>query len=243
LRETPMMEVLAQMRREHETGALFVQRTDRTGAPQRKELYLQRGRLLHVASSDRTELLGEYLVRRGALSCPQLDTALASLSRFGGRLVDTVVGLGFVEAVDVFRTIRDQGRDRVAAICGWKRGSAAFYRGTEPGHVEFPLDLDLASPMMAGAIVEAGGNPRTLLPADDVRLAPGPRHYKSFDATELGTAPSSLRMVPDLASKRVSIGEALALLTLPRAPRRIGDKEASAALVAARALGWVELPS
>ena len=46
---------------------------------------------------------------------------------------------------------------------------------------------------------------------------------------ELGTAPSSLRMVPELAAKRVSVNEALAHLTQPREQRRIGDKEAAAA--------------
>ena len=240
LSDTPMLEVLAKMRQERETGALFVERADRTGAPQRKELYLRGGRLHHVASTDRTELLGEYLVRRQALSRQQLEQALASLSRFGGRLGDTVVGLGFVEAMDVFRAIRDQGRDRVAALCGWKRGSVVFYRSTDPGHVEFPLDLDLSSPMMAGAIVQSNGDPRLLLPADDTPLVPGPRHYAAFDTAEVGTAPVSLRMLPTLATQRLSVAEAVHRLTTPRpAERVIGDKEAHAALVAAKVIGWV----
>lgn len=242
LADTRVIEVLAQMRRERETGALFVERADRTGSPQRKEIYLKAGRLHHVASTDRSELLGEYLVRRNAISREQLETALGALSRFGGRLGDTVIGLGYVEAVDVFRAIRDQGRDRVAALCTWKRGSAVFYRGTAPTHVEFPLDLDLASPMMAGAIVESGGDPRTLLPSGETVLAPGPRHYTCFDPVELGTVPLSLRMVPALASERVSLTEALQRITAPRpAERAIGEREAQAALVAAKMLGWVEL--
>jgi serine/threonine-protein kinase len=240
LGETPMMTVLAKMREDRETGALFVERADRTGRPQRKELYLRGGKLHHVASSDRTELLGEYLVRRGALTRGQLETALGSLQRFGGRLGDTMIALGFVEAVDVFRAIRDQGRDRVAAICGWTRGGVAFYRGTEPVHVEFPLDLDLSSPIMAGAIVEAQGNLRARVGADTNRLSPGPRHYLAFDPTELGTSPSSIRMVPKLASERASVGEALAYITQPRTERKIGEKEACAALLAARTLGWAD---
>jgi eukaryotic-like serine/threonine-protein kinase len=240
LGDTPMMEVLAQMRQQRDTGALFAERADRTGAPQRKELYLKAGRLHYVASSDRTELLGEYLVRRQALTREQLDAALASIAGSGGRLGDTLVGLGFVEAVDVFRAIRDQGRDRVAAICGWRRGSAMFYRGAEPPHVEFPLDLDLSSPMMAGAIVQSQGNPRALLPDDSTRLNPGPRHYAAFDPGELGTAPVSLRAVPKLAGSRLTVGEALAGILRTPAERRIGDKEAAAALVAAKAIGWVE---
>jgi serine/threonine protein kinase len=239
LAETRMMKVLAQLRQDGLTGAVFVERADRTGAPQRKELYLRGGRLLHVASSDRSELLGEYLVRRKSISREQLDMALASLSTFGGRLGDTVIGLGYVDAVDVFRAIRDQGRDRVAALCGWKRGTVSFYKGTDPGRVEFPLDLDLASPIMAGAIVESQGEPRKLLPADDAPIRPGPRHYRAFDPSEQGTAPRSLRMIPRLVGTHASVGQMLDELTRSGDTRRIGDKEAAAALIAARTLDWV----
>lgn len=241
LRETPMLDILARLRRGRETGALFVERRDRTGDIQRKEVYLQDGRLLHVASSDRAELLGEYLIRRGVLQRKQLDDALSVISRGGGRLGDTLISLGFVEAVDVFRAIRDQGRDRVAALCGWPRGTAHFYRGTGPAHVEFPLDLDLASPMMAGAIVASRGEPRSLLPADGVSIEPGMRHDATASPAEMGTVPSSLALVPDVARRRLSVGAALAQITAhrPRGGRSIGEKEAAAALVAARALAWI----
>jgi serine/threonine protein kinase len=251
LRETGMMEVLARMRMARETGALFVERRDRTGAPQRKEIYLSRGRLLHVASSDRAELLGEYLVRRGALGRAQLEQALSRLRDFGGRLGDTLIGLEMVEGVQVFQAIRDQGRDRVAAICGWPRGTVVFYRNTAPAHVQFPLDLDLASPMMAGAIVASRGDPAALLPDDATRIEPGARHYLAVDREEKGTAPSSLQLIPQLSPERPSIRRVLAELTAPPGTatrggalrpadaRLISLKEACAALVTARQLGWI----
>jgi serine/threonine-protein kinase len=244
LRETPMLDVLARLRQKSETGALFVERRDQTAAPQRKEIYLAGGRLLHVASSDRAELLGEYLVRRGALERADLERALGMLERFGGRLGDTLVGLGIVDAVHVFRAIRDQGRDRVAALCGWPRGRVAFYRGTGPAHVEFPLDLDLASPMMAGAIIKSRGDPRTLLPANDTPLRPGPRLDAVADRTERGTAPMSLQLVPTLCTEGVDVAGAIAKMTRQTASgqsRPIGEKEACAALVTAKHLGWIRI--
>jgi serine/threonine-protein kinase len=242
LRETPMHEVLARLRQKAETGALFVERRDQTAAPQRKEIYLAGGRLLHVASSDRAELLGEYLVRRGALERADLERALGMLERFGGRLGDTLVGLGIVDAVHVFRAIRDQGRDRVAALCGWPRGRVAFYRGTGPGHVEFPLDLDLASPMMAGAIIKSRGDPRSLLPANETRLRPGPRLEAVADRAERGTAPMSLQLVPALCEEGADVAGAIAKMTRQTSSgqsRPIGEKEACAALVTAKHLGWI----
>ena len=241
LRDTPMLEVLAHMRQKGEGGALFVERGSNTGSASRKEIYLDKGRLLHVASSEREELLGEYLVRRGRLTREQLETALGTLSSYGGRLGDTLIGIGMVDAVDVFRAIRDQGRDRVAALCGWSEGLVTFYRGTAPQRVEFPLDLDLASPMMAGAIVRAKGEPKTLLPVGK-RLLAGPRSEAIRHPRERGSAPASLIYVSTLIPERLTVEVAFERLVSYRTgheARMIGAKEAAAALVTAELLGWV----
>jgi len=242
LRDTPMLGVLAHMRQKGESGALFVERGTNSGSGSRKEIYLDKGRLLHVASSDREELLGEYLVRRGRLTREQLDTALGTLSNYGGRLGDTLIGIGMVDAVDVFRAIRDQGRDRVATLCGWSEGLVTFYRGTAPQRVEFPLDLDLASPMMAGAIVRAKGEPRALLPDGRKRLVPGPRAEAVRHPRERGSAPASLIYVSTLIPERLTVEQAIERLMTYRTgheARAVGAKEAAAALVTAELLGWV----
>src|SRR6187402_2703833 len=239
LRDTPMLEVLSHMRQKGESGALFVERGTNTGGASRKEIYLDKGRLLHVASSEREELLGEYLVRRGRLSREQLETALGTLSNYGGRLGDTLIGIGMVDAVDVFRAIRDQGRDRVATLCGWSEGLVTFYRGTAPQRVEFPLDLDLASPMMAGAIVRAKGEPKTLLPDPRKRLLPGPRAESVRHPRERGSAPASLVFVTTLLPERLTINTALERLVSYRTgadARPVGAKEAAAALITAQLL-------
>jgi serine/threonine-protein kinase len=242
LKDTPMLEVLAYMRQKGETGALFVERGAHSGSSSRKEIYLEKGRLLHVASSEREELLGEYLVRRGRLTREQLETALGTLSSYGGRLGDTLIGIGMVDAVDVFRAIRDQGRDRVATLCGWSEGLVTFYRGTAPQRVEFPLDLDLASPMMAGAIVRAKGEPKTLLPEGKKRLLPGPRGEAVRHPRERGSAPASLIYVSTLPPERPTVDVALERLMSYRTgheARPVGAKEAAAALVVAELLGWI----
>jgi serine/threonine-protein kinase len=241
LRETSMLEVLAHMRQKSETGALFVERSKTMGASVRKELYLSGGRLLHAASSDREELLGEYLVRRGRLTREQLDAALGSLQKFGGRLGDTLIGLGLVDAVDVFRAIRDQGRDRVAALSTWEEGLVTFYRGTAPTRVEFPLDLDLASPMMAGAILRSKGEPRTLLPEGGKLVVPGPRYEAGKLPRERGAAPASLQYVMTFLADRLSVDAALERLANfrpGREARAVSPKEAAAALLTAELLGW-----
>ena len=166
---------------------------------------------------------------------------LGSLQKFGGRLGDTLIGLQLVDAVDVFRAIRDQGRDRVAALSTWEEGLVTFYRGTAPTRVEFPLELDLASPMMAGTILRTKGEPRTLLP-EGKRVVPGPRYEAGKLPRERGSAPASLQYVMTFVSEHLSIEVALARITdyrPGREARAVSPKEAAAALAVAELLGWV----
>ena len=123
--------------------------SDRIGAT-RKELYFDNGRLILVASSEPSELLGEYLVRQGAIDRSELEMALLALPRYGGRLGDTLIGLGLVDPVEVFRAIQSQGRSRVADIFRWPKGRVSFYRGVIPQRVDFRLDLDLPDLAQAG---------------------------------------------------------------------------------------------
>jgi hypothetical protein len=169
LASTTMLDVLTWLLVRRETGALFA---DRPAAPSRrpippgatvatsmresgfgpvrKELYLENGRLVLVASSEPSELLGEHLVRRGAIQRSELEAALLELPRYDGRLGDTLIGLGLVDAVEVFRAIESQGRARVAAIFRWSVGRVSFYRGVKPHRVDFRLDLDIPELMLAG---------------------------------------------------------------------------------------------
>jgi eukaryotic-like serine/threonine-protein kinase len=99
----------------------------------RKDLYFVGGKLHHVASNNAGELLGEYLVRREVISRGELDLALAVLPRYGGRMGDTLISLGLVGSLDIFRAIRDQGRDRIVHLFQWRTGKTWI---TAPGTLQ-----------------------------------------------------------------------------------------------------------
>jgi hypothetical protein len=157
---TALMTILLRIFESDTTGVLFAEgptesrRFTRAGAvlgeTGRKELYFVEGRLHHIASSNASELLGEFLVRRGKISRTELEFALAVLPRYGGRMGDTLVALGLVPSLEIFRAIRDQGSDRVVDLFQWRTGTVAFYRGQTAPHVEFPLDLALPPLLVAG---------------------------------------------------------------------------------------------
>jgi serine/threonine-protein kinase len=116
----------------------------------RKELYFVGGKLHHVSSNNASELLGEYMARRGMITRDELEFALAVLPRYGGRMGDTLIALGLVASLDIFRAIREQGRDRLVDLFTWPTGRLSFYGEQSPPHVEFPLELDLLPIVLAG---------------------------------------------------------------------------------------------
>jgi eukaryotic-like serine/threonine-protein kinase len=108
----------------------------------RKEVYVVAGVPEFVTSNLAGELLGEYLVTHGSISRGELDMALAVLPRFDGRLGDTLVALGLVEPVQLFRHIADQVREKLLDLFIWRAGTARFYPGVAPPERGFPLGID-----------------------------------------------------------------------------------------------------
>jgi serine/threonine-protein kinase len=146
-----LLRVLLRVLERKESAVLFAESSVEGRAEGgKKELYFKEGKLQHVASNNASELLGEYLVRRKTISREELDFALAVLPRYGGRMGDTLIALGLVSGVDIFRTIRDQGRDRLTDLFSWKQGKLTLYFGHPEPQADFPLELELPLLMVAG---------------------------------------------------------------------------------------------
>jgi serine/threonine-protein kinase len=120
-----------------ETGALLF----RDGARQKK-IYLVDGYPELVVSTDKRELLGEYLVARGQVLRVEAEMALAMLPRFGGRVGDALVGLGVLRPVELFRAIHDQIEERFVEAFTWRSGEWGFVRGARSHEETFPLGID-----------------------------------------------------------------------------------------------------
>jgi serine/threonine-protein kinase len=118
----------------------------------RKEIYLESGIPTFVTSNQPGELLGEMLVKRKVIERGELDMALALMPRFEGRLGETLVALGLVDAVLLFRCITDQVREKLLDLFVWTQGHAALYRGVERPERAFPLRLDPWDILWNGAV-------------------------------------------------------------------------------------------
>ncbi len=117
-----------------------------------KEIFLVGGAPESVNSSNPAERFGEYLVGKGILGPGDLDLALGMLPHYNGKLGDTMVALGLLRPLDVFRLLSQQVRDRVIDVFAWTEGTFAFYRGVTNRQENFPLGLDTFEILGAGVV-------------------------------------------------------------------------------------------
>jgi serine/threonine protein kinase len=117
-----------------------------------KEIFLVKGAPESVNSSLASERFGEYLVAKEVLGRGDLEFALGMLPQYNGKLGDTLVALGLLRPLDVFRLLSQQVRDRVIEVFGWTEGTFAFFRGTTNPTDGFPLGLDTFEILGAGVV-------------------------------------------------------------------------------------------
>jgi serine/threonine-protein kinase len=110
--------------------------------PRKKRIFFVEGSPECVTSTEKRELLGEFLIARGQVLRMELEMALAMLPRFGGRLGDALVGIGVLRPIELFRAIHDQTQARLLDTFGWTAGEVAFARGVRSQEETFPLGVD-----------------------------------------------------------------------------------------------------
>ena len=132
-----LLPIVFQLVTRRETGVLHLHEAER-----RKKIYFVEGRPEFVASTDRRELLGEFLVQEGLVLRMEMEMALALLPRYGGRLGDALVGLGVLRPVELFRAISAQVTARYLEAFRWSRGEWLYVRDARSHEETFPLGKD-----------------------------------------------------------------------------------------------------
>jgi serine/threonine-protein kinase len=137
LSATSPARIFSALAAELETGLLVVESDDVV-----KEIFMARGIPEFVTSNAPNERLGEYLVAHDVITEGELAMTLAILPRFNGKLGDTLVGLGLMRPLEVFRHLSRQVRDKLIDVFGWQRGKYRYFRGRTNEKDAFPLRLD-----------------------------------------------------------------------------------------------------
>jgi serine/threonine protein kinase len=202
------MRIFADVTVAGETGLLRFERSPAGSDPQSavpispdtevKEVFLAAGSPESVNSSVASERFGAYLVSRGVLRVAELEMALGMLPHFSGKLGDTLVGLGLMRPLDVFRQLSQQVRDRVIDLFRWSDGTFAFFRGVRNVQESFPLGLDGFEILGAGVLtVPAAELERRFSSLLDSRPRRTERRQINPDAFDLGPTPREVLALLD----------------------------------------------
>jgi serine/threonine protein kinase len=143
----PPLKVLYRLTSLRQTGLLVA----KIGAIT-KEIYIRDGMPEYVSSNISSELFGNWLVQQGVLSQGELAMALAMMPHYGGKLGDTLVGLGLLKPLEVFRHLTRQVRQKLIDVCTWNKGQYSWYSGRINPREAFPLDLNAFEVLGAGAM-------------------------------------------------------------------------------------------
>jgi serine/threonine protein kinase len=137
LQRASLLPVVYRIAQRQETGMLHLRDGER-----QKKLYFLEGRPDYVASTDRSELLGEQLVSTGVCLRMEVDMALAVLHRYDGRLGDALVGLGIMRPMALVKAVQAQVRRRFLEAFRWRSGDWGFVRGARAQEETFAILQD-----------------------------------------------------------------------------------------------------
>jgi len=108
----------------HATGLLTVK-----DAPRQKDIYLDDGRPVFVASNVDSERLGAFLLQRGRIDTDELEVALSAMASDHNQLGMTLTRLGIMDANEVETAIAEQQIARLIDLCLWRVGQYVFFEG------------------------------------------------------------------------------------------------------------------
>lgn len=122
-----------------------------------KEIYFVKGRPKVVFSNLKSELLGEYLVRRQLVAREKLADALKDMASGGVRLGDSLINHGAVGSHELALFLADQFKDRFLDIFTWEEGWCGFFEGVKVPQGVVQHDMDPMELISLGV--------RTMIPA------------------------------------------------------------------------------
>lgn len=134
---TLLVDVWSEIGRTQATGLLTLHSGDRVA-----ETYFRDGHPQFVRSNLPAHRFGEFLVERGVLTRGQLTRAVAALPVFGGRMGQTLVGLGLIQPVDAVRLLAEQVAYKLEDCCQWS-GRYEFATGRENPWPRLELHLNV----------------------------------------------------------------------------------------------------
>jgi hypothetical protein len=145
LAQTPLPEILITIHRYKAPGAIDCRRGDES-----KRIFLDHGRIIFATTNQRTESLGDRLVREGRITQEQYDASVARMKITGKRHGVTLVEMNMLTAEELFVLVRDQIQAIIDSIFGWTTGTISFTPGRDKNLEFVKVDISVPDAIVRG---------------------------------------------------------------------------------------------
>jgi hypothetical protein len=153
------------------TGALTISKEET-----KRIIYFKTGFLVYAASSDKQDLFGSLLLKKGRISKIELDNILKSKEE-GKKIGAALVEQGLFTREEIFECLKMQIEEIVYSLFGWKDGAFEFSEGKTPPPETIQTELNPMNIIMEGMRrIDEWIELRKVLPPDDaiLELVPDP---------------------------------------------------------------------
>lgn len=140
LTQTPLPEVLLTIHRYRAPGVVECEREGVT-----KQIFIDDGNIIFASSSDRSESLGDYLLRSAKITQGQYDESVQRLRREPNRRQGAIlVEMDALEPKELFVAVVEQVQSIVWSVFAWETGFVSFEPGRDR-NLEF-IKLNIPTP-------------------------------------------------------------------------------------------------
>lgn len=124
LEKSPVPEILSTIHRYGVPGVLEFHRGD-----ENRKLYFLDGDIIFASSSNRSESLGDFLLKKGRITEAQLEVSIAELRRSKERHGKILVQMGFLKPEELGSAVREQVQGILWGLFNWVEGEVMFSVG------------------------------------------------------------------------------------------------------------------
>lgn len=147
LSEASLADVLQLLAIGQKTGCLSLAGEGSFGS-----IHFDRGRIVHAGVVNRSDRLGDRLVRRGAVAADELSRVLATANAQDDRdVADALLAAGVVHRDTLEPLYRAAVEDAVYHLFGWTRGTFTFEADTRPSRRDVLVSVSADSLLLEGA--------------------------------------------------------------------------------------------
>ena len=177
-----------------------------------KRVFISRGNPVHIESDLAQETSELYLLRTGIVDASEMEPARELARSRGGKIGEALLGLGLLEANELFEHTRNRARDSLISCFDWEYGAACWEPRERFGPDVLPIPLDTVKVFFDGILrfYDRRRLDRELPVDDGSRVYPVESPRIAVSAASVGTIEARILKLaagkPSLASAALALG-------------------------------------